>query len=142
RVAAAELQTEFARLAAEASTPPALTLKYEQTKVRGGQGEGAVVGHLHSAGFLFDQPYVNSLNGAELTVEVYEGPTPLLRRNLIRDEPKRLHSETYEFDLDPDGSTGWRKGKNDPLLSSSEVAEKAISRLLEAIGRKARERRR
>jgi hypothetical protein len=140
--AAADLQKEFERLAAEASVPP-LTLKYEQTKLaRGGQGEGAVTGPGHSASFFF-RPYAsNSLNGAELTVEVWTGPSPLLGRHFVSEAPKCLNSSTYEFDLAPDGSTGWRKSKQSdgPIVSSAQLAEETLNRLLDAIGKAATRR--
>lgn len=140
--AAAELQKEFARFAAEASVPP-LTLKYEQTtRARGGQGEGAVTGPGHSASFFFRPHYANSLDGAELTVEIWKGPSPLLGRSFISEEPKCLNSSTYEFDLAPDGSTGWRKGKgrDGQIVGSAELAEKTIEWLLDAIGKNERKR--
>jgi hypothetical protein len=140
--AAVELQTEFERLAVEASVPP-VTLKYKQTKARGGRGEGAVVGNLHSASFFFRPRYGNSLDEAELTVEVWKGPSPLLGRSLHDfDEPTCLSSLKYEFDLGTDGSTGWRSGHSGPLLTSAEVAEQALTKLLDAIGRNELERRR
>lgn len=137
--AAAELQKEFERLAGEASVPP-LTLKYEQTtRARGGQGEGAVTGPGHTASFFFRPHYANSLDGAELTVEIWKGLSPLLGRSFASEEPKCLNSSTYEFDLAPDGSTGWRKGRDGQIVSSAELAEQTLGKLLDAIG-KARKR--
>jgi len=84
--------------------------------------------------------YSNSLEDAELTVEIFDG-YPKLPGVMVFDEPTRLHKMQLAYDLVRPGIAAWvSEGASKREFSSNELAEYLLKRCMDEAERMRRRR--
>ncbi len=78
--------------------------------------------------------YMNTLDGSQLVITEWDGRPDFgsERYASFDHRPSQLREHTFEFDMDQDGSIGWR-GEDGSLRSSAAVAEFAVNLLIELV---------
>ncbi len=77
--------------------------------------------------------YGNTLSGARLMVALYKGQLSL-KGGVYLENPTRLDSRTFYFDVDKIGRNGWlRKNSSASICSTQELAESCMSWLMEQL---------
>lgn len=80
------------------------------------------------------QPHINTLNYADLNVEVWLGQPPRPGRHYIGGKgPPRERRESFDFDRTLDGADVWRDRSNGRHIAESAMVDHALSMLLDAI---------
>lgn len=112
---ASHISSELAKIKS-AEIPLHLELKQQRLKA-------AVVGLEHGLLLRWVYQYRNSLDGAYLAIEIWDGHPPL-DGMMVWDEPKKIRSERFKFELLPSGAGGWTRG--DDAFDAEALAEFAL----------------
>ena len=78
--------------------------------------------------------YINTLDGAYLSADLFDGVPPRPGRMLFPgDEGRRLQSHKMMFDLDESGAWGWREDEGN-IMDVQQLADYVVHTLLNKVG--------